>query len=151
MLLVMIEDDGDASWRRCDTPAVDTRDAAAELERTIERYNAAWNAQDLETILSFHAAGMVFENHTAGDRVEGDEVGPHIAGIFERNPDLRFTGRRLYARDGLVVSEWTATATNRAGQRVEWDGIDVFPFENGLILRKDVYSSSHAPRILDDA
>ena len=55
-----------------------------------------------------------------------------------------------YARDGLVVSEWTATATNRAGQRVEWDGIDVFPFENGLILRKDVYSSSHNPRVLDD-
>ena len=55
---------------------------------------------------------MVFENHTAADRVEGDAVGPHIAGIFERSPDLHFTGRRLYARDGLVVSEWTATATN---------------------------------------
>ena len=68
---------------------------------------------------------------------------------LERNPDLRFTGRRLYARDGLVVSEWTATATDRDGRRVEWDGIDVFPFENGLILRKDVYSSSHAPRVLE--
>jgi len=134
---------------RCDTRAVDPRDAAAELEKTIERYNAAWNAHDVETIMSLHAPGMVFQNHTAGDRVEGDAVGAHIAGIFERNPDLRFTGRRLYARDGLVVSEWTATATNRAGQRVEWDGIDVFPFENGLILRKDVYSSSNAPRVLD--
>ena len=111
---------------------VNPRDSAAELEKTIASYNDAWNAQDVETILSFHAPGMVFENHTAGDRVEGDAVGPHIAGIFARNPDLRFTGRRLYARDGLVVSEWTATATNRAGQRVEWDGIDVFPFENGL-------------------
>ena len=137
-------------WQ-CNTRAhMDPRDAADELEKTIERYNAAWNAQDVESILSFHAPGMVFENHTAGDRVEGDAVGAHIAGIFERSPDLRFTGRRLYVRDGLVVSEWTATATNRAGQRVEWDGIDVFPFENGLILRKDVYSSSHDPRVLDD-
>ena len=129
---------------------MDPRDAAAALEETIERYNDAWNAQDVESILSIHAPGMVFENHTAGDRAEGDAVGPHIAGIFERTPDLRFSGRRLYVRDGLVVSEWTATATNRAGQRVEWDGIDVFPFENGLILRKDVYSSSHDPRVLDD-
>ena len=129
---------------------MDPRDSAAELEQTIERYNEAWNAQDLEAILACHAAGMVFENHTAGDRVEGAAVGPHIAGIFERNPDLRFTGRRLYARDGLVVSEWTARATDRAGQIVEWDGIDVFPFENGLILRKDVYSSSHAPRVVSD-
>jgi ketosteroid isomerase-like protein len=103
----------------------------------------------VETIVSFHAPGMVFQNHTAGDRVEGDAVRAHIAGIFERNPDLRFTGRRLYARDALVVSEWTATATNREGRRVEWDGVDVFPFENGLILRKDVYSSSHAPRLVD--
>lgn len=129
---------------------MDPRDAAEALEQTIARYNDAWNAQDVDAILNFHAPGMVFENHTSGDRVEGDEVGPHIAGIFERTPDLHFTGRRLYARDGLVVSEWTATATNRAGQRVEWDGIDVFPFENGLILRKDVYSSSHAPRVLDE-
>jgi taurine dehydrogenase small subunit len=129
---------------------MDPRDVAQALEETIGRYNEAWNAHDVDAILAFHAPGMVFENHTAGDRVEGDAVGPHIAGIFERSPDLRFTGRRLYARDGLVVSEWTATATNRAGQRVEWDGIDVFPFENGLILRKDVYSSSHAPRILDE-
>ncbi len=128
---------------------VNPRDSAAELERTIASYNDAWNAQDVEMILSFHAPGMVFENHTAGDRVEGDAVGAHIAGIFARNPDLRFTGRRLYARDGLVVSEWTATATNRDGRRVEWDGIDVFPFENGLIQRKDVYSSSHDPRVID--
>jgi ketosteroid isomerase-like protein len=129
---------------------MDPRDTADALEQTIGRYNDAWNAHDVEAIVAFHAPGMVFENHTAGDRVEGDAVGPHIAGIFERNPDLTFTGRRLYARDGLVVSEWTATATSRSGQRVEWDGIDVFPFEHGLILRKDVYSSSHAPRVLDE-
>lgn len=129
---------------------MDPRDSAAALEQTIERYNEAWNAHDVDAILAFHAPDMVFQNHTAGDRVEGGAVGPHIAGIFERNPDLHFTSRRLYARDGLVVSEWTARATNRNGERVEWDGIDVFPFENGLILRKDVYSSSHAPRVLRD-
>ena len=129
--------------------AVSARDSAAELERVIERYNDAWNAHDVDAILSFHAPGMVFENHTAGERVEGADVGPHIAGIFERAPDLAFSSRRLYARDGLVVSEWIATATRADGTRVEWDGVDVFPFENGLILRKDVYSSSHRPRALD--
>ncbi|MGH3137073.1 MAG: nuclear transport factor 2 family protein [Gaiellaceae bacterium] len=128
---------------------MDARDSAAALERTIERYNDAWNSHDVEAILALHAPGMVFENHTAGERVEGDDVGVHISRIFENAPDLSFRGRRLYARDGLVVSEWTATATNKAGHRVEWDGIDIFPFERGLILRKDVYSSSHRPRLLD--
>lgn len=124
-------------------------DAAAALERTIERYNAAWNAHDVDAIVAYHADGMVFENHTAGERVEGDAVRPHIAAIFASWPDLAFRSRRLYARDGLVVSEWTASATARDGRRLEWDGVDVFPFRDGKILRKDVYSASHRPRQLD--
>ncbi len=124
------------------------RDAAAELERTIEHYNAAWNAHDVDAIVALHAPGMVFENHTAGERVEGDDVRQHLVGIFENWPDLTFRGRRLYARDGLVVSEWTATATDGDGRRLEWDGVDIFPFRDGMILRKDVYSSSHRPRVL---
>jgi ketosteroid isomerase-like protein len=125
------------------------RDAAAELEETIERYNAAWNAHDVDRIVELHAPGMVFENHTAGERVDGEEVRAHIARIFANWPDLAFRGRRLYARDGLVVNEWTATATDRDGRRLEWDGVDIFPFQDGLILRKDVYSSSHRPRLLE--
>lgn len=129
---------------------MDARDSAPELERVIDRYNEAWNAHDLDAILALHAPGMVFENHTAGERAEGDEVGPHIARIFENWPDLTFRGRRLYARDGLVVSEWTATGTHRDGRRLEWDGVDLFPFKNGLILRKDVYTAAHRARTLED-
>ena len=125
------------------------RDSAAELEQMIERYNDAWNAQDLDAILSLHAPGMVFENHTAGERAEADEVRGHIAAIFESWPDLAFAGRRLYARDGLVVSEWTATATAPDGRRLTWDGVDVFPCEDGRIVRKDVYSAAHRARTLD--
>ena len=123
-------------------------DDAAALERTIARYNDAWNEHDVDAIVAMHAPGMVFANHTAGETVEGDGVRDHVARIFENWPDLRFRGRRLYARDGLVVSEWTATATASDGRRLEWDGVDIFPFRDGLILRKDVYSSSHNPRVL---
>ena len=62
-------------------------DTAAELGRVIERYNGAWNAQDLEAIVSFHAPGMVFENHTAGERAEGADVGDHIGRIFVNWPE----------------------------------------------------------------
>ena len=105
----------------------------------IERYDQAWNDHDVEAIVGMHAPDMVFENHSSGELAEGDEVGPHIAEIFRNWPDLRFRGRRLYARDGLVVSEWTASGT-REGKKLEWDGIDVFPIEDGKIKRKDVYS-----------
>ena len=89
------------------------RNAATEVERTIERYNDAWNAHDVDAIVALHAPGMVFENHTAAERVEGDDVRGHITRIFESWPDLAFQGRRLYARDGLVVSEWTARRRTR--------------------------------------
>ena len=78
----------------------------------------------------------------------------HIGSIFETWPDIRFEGRRTYCRDRLVVQEWTATATHAnemrrgdlvaepTGKTVSWDGLDVIPFENGLVKRKDVYSDS---------
>ena len=121
---------------------------ADELRRIIDRYNDAWNNQDVDTIVSMHAPDFVFHNWTAGERVEGAAARDHIARILESTPSLRFTSRRLYVREDLVVSEWTAQA-ERDGRRIEWDGVDVFPFEGGLIKRKDVYSSSHAPRTRD--
>ena len=111
----------------------------------IDAYDAAWNAHDVDAIVSMHAPDMVFQNHNAGERVEGDAVGPHIAQIFRNWPDLRFRGRRQYVADDFVVSEWTATGT-RDGTTLEWDGVDVFPIENGKIKRKDVYSAYGAAR-----
>jgi steroid delta-isomerase-like uncharacterized protein len=130
------------------------KDSAAELERVIERYNEAWNAHDVDAIMSMHAPDMVFENHTAGESAQGEEARGHIASIFETWPDISFQTRRLYVRDGVVTQEWTASATHAntmrrgdlvaepTGKRIEWRGIDVIPFEDGLVKRKDVYSDS---------
>jgi steroid delta-isomerase-like uncharacterized protein len=129
-------------------------DGIEALTEAIERYNEAWNSQDLETIMAMHAPDMVFANHTAGESASGEEVRAHIASIFETWPDLRFETRRLYVREGLVVQEWTARATHTrtmrrgeleaeaSGREVSWDGIDSIPFEGGLVKRKDVYSDS---------
>jgi steroid delta-isomerase-like uncharacterized protein len=133
---------------------VSETDAPQALEAAIARYNDAWNVHDLDAIMSMHAPDMVFENHTAGERAEGEAVREHIGSIFETWPDIRFEGRRTYCRDGLVVQEWTATATHAnemrrgdlvaeaTGKTISWDGVDVIPFENGLVKRKDVYSDS---------
>jgi steroid delta-isomerase-like uncharacterized protein len=129
-------------------------DSEQALTAAIGRYNDAWNGHDLDAVMAMHAADMVFANHTAGESASGAEVRGHIGAIFETWPDIAFSTRRLYVREGLVVQEWTATATHAkemrrgdlvaapSGQRIEWDGLDVIPFENGLVRRKDVYSDS---------
>jgi steroid delta-isomerase-like uncharacterized protein len=129
-------------------------DGIDALTETIGRYNDAWNAHDVDAIVAMHAPDMVFANHTAGESASGEDVRGHVASIFAAWPDLRFETRRLYVRDGLVVQEWTATATHinpirrgeieaaPTGKEVSWDGIDSIPFEDGLVKRKDVYSDS---------
>jgi steroid delta-isomerase-like uncharacterized protein len=130
------------------------RDSEAALREVIGRYNDAWNAHDLDAIMAMHAPDMVFDNHTAGESASGEEARGHIGSIFETWPDIEFATRRLYVREGLVVQEWTAAATHATtmrrgdlvaeptGRRIEWDGIDAIPFEDGLVKRKDVWSDS---------
>jgi steroid delta-isomerase-like uncharacterized protein len=128
--------------------------ATERLRETIAAYNDAWNAHDVDRIGSMHTPDMVFENHTAGERAEGEQALVHIARIFESWPDIHFETRRLYVREDLVVQEWTATATHvkplsrgeivaePSGKRIEWEGMDVIPFQQGKVKRKDVYSDS---------
>ena len=130
------------------------RDGIESLTAAIEAYNAAWNAHDVDAAMAMHAPDMVFHNHTAGESAQGEVGRAHDQRIFDAWPDMAFATRRLYVREGLVVQEWTATATHAntlrrgeleappTGRTISWDGLDVIPFEDGLIKRKDVYSDS---------
>src|SRR3954451_9778502 len=135
-------------------PRSPSPDSAAALEQPVARYNDAWNAHDLDAIMAMHAPDMVFHNHTAGESASGEEVREHVGSIFATWPDIAFATQRLYVGEGIVTQEWKASAThaNRmtrgeltaepSGRRIEWEGIDAIPFENGLVKRKDVYSDS---------
>ena len=85
------------------------------VRELIERYNAAWNAQDLATIHEFHDPGIVFHNHTADECAEGaDAVRDHIARIFARTPDLRFATRSLRTGDDFAV--WRVDGVRHPGR-----------------------------------
>jgi steroid delta-isomerase-like uncharacterized protein len=126
-----------------------------ELQKLIDRYNAAWNAHDVKAIVSMHTENSVLENHVTGDvNVGREEIGRAISGIFSVFPDLSFETRRAYIRQDLVVQEWTARGTHEGpmtrsgievqptGRKVEYKGMDVIPIRDGLVARKDVYSDS---------
>jgi ketosteroid isomerase-like protein len=120
-----------------------------DIRALIDRHDAAWNAKDLDAAMAAYTDDIVFQNHTAGEAAVSGQaaVRAHIAGIFDRWPDMQFSSRRLYLSPDCCTSEWTARATAPDGRRLEWDGVDVLPIRDGLIARKDVYSTSHIPRV----
>ena len=78
-------------------------DSPQALEEAIAAYNEAWNGHDLDAIMAMHAPDMVFANHTAGESATVEEVREHIGRIFDTWPDIEFSTRRLYVRDGLTA------------------------------------------------
>ena len=83
----------------------------AALEELIDRYNAAWNAHDVDAIVDMHTADSVFENHTTGDvNVGRDAIGNAIRGIFTVFPDLG-------SRPGGATSRTTSSC--RSGRRAD--------------------------------
>ena len=122
------------------------------LRAIIEAYDAAWNQHALEAIIACHTFDSVFESHTTAEIATGhDAIRRMIARYFRTFPDLAFTIRRMHARQGLVVQEWTAHATHTVpivtrqglaaptGRVLTWNGVDVMPMVGGLIVRKDAY------------
>jgi len=125
------------------------------LYNVIAKYNDAWNRHDVDAVVAMHTEDSVFCNHTSG----GEAVGPNairdiVKGVFATFPDITFESRRLYVRDGLVVQEWTATATHQnpvgysggmlapTGKKISWNGMDIIPIRGGKVSRKDVYADS---------
>ncbi|HEV8156868.1 MAG TPA: nuclear transport factor 2 family protein [Gaiellales bacterium] len=124
-------------------------DADSPLELCL-RYRDAFFARDAEAVLALVTPDFVFENVTAGERVEGiDAVRSHIAAIYSRWPDMRFLERDEGVMSGEhhAVAEWTACATHPdTGELIEWDGIDLIQVRDGRICRNAVYSSAHRAR-----
>jgi hypothetical protein len=75
-----------------------------ELQKLIDRYNAAWNGHSVEAIVSMHTEDSVFENHVTGDVSVGrEEIGRAISGIFSVWRDRR-TSRSLHGLRSPIVS-----------------------------------------------
>jgi steroid delta-isomerase-like uncharacterized protein len=124
---------------------------SGELAGFLARYDEAWERRDVDAIMALHTSDSVFEDGNRREEARGEAVRAGLRSVFETWPDLVFTTRRQEVRDGLVVVEWTATATHTepirsrgrtaepSGARVEWSGVDILRLEDGLVKRKTYY------------
>ena len=119
-----------------------------DVRRLVDGYRAGWS-DDVDAIMAVVSDDIVFHNVTTGERVEGAAAfRAHVADIHQRWPDLGFEEHALYIAADTGVAEWTAGhSCRRTAPRVGRDRRD--NCRDGLICRNAVYSSGHAPRVLD--
>ena len=113
---------------------------------TLERVVDAFNAHDLDAVMSFFTDDPVLElprgPHPWGQRFEGpEEVRAGLASRFAGIPDVHYgdDDHFLSADARRGASEWTLTGTTTEGERLEVRGCDLWTFEDGRIVRKDSF------------
>jgi pimeloyl-ACP methyl ester carboxylesterase len=111
--------------------------------RTVDGYGEAWNAHDLDVIMSFHAEDGTHCLHVDREREHGtDEIREAFGSYLTEWPDMHFERRRMLVGDGLFVHEMlvTPTADGKVG-RVPDGGRDHGPRRRdgrqGHVLRRD--------------
>jgi ketosteroid isomerase-like protein len=111
---------------------------------TLEAFSAAWNAHDIDALMSFMSGDCVFLTaagpEACGTRIAGTEaVRKAFAAAWQAVPDAQWRNGVHFVSGDFGSSQWTFTGTAADGSRIETDGIDVFTFRNGKIALKNVF------------
>ena len=110
----------------------------------------AFNAHDVNAILSFMTADCIFEA-SAGPDVDGEKfvgreaVKKAFESFFITFPDAQWGDPRHFISGDRDVSEWTFTGTKQDGSRVEVTGCDLFTFRDVKIAVKNSYRKNRPP------
>lgn len=126
-------------------PPVLTR---AELLEALARWEDAWNAHDLETVMALFADDVVFE-HWHGARVVGAAaLRDAWAGWFAEHGGFRFETEDMFVDEAAQKAlyrwtlDWPSVERGREGERERRRGVDAIAFRDGLIVEKLTYSKT---------
>lgn len=113
----------------------------------LDGFANAFNAHDIDRILSYMTEDCVFEA-SAGPDVDGEKfagkeaVKKAFEDVFKNYPDAHWANARHFISGERAVSEWTFTGTKPDGTRVEVTGCDLFTFRDGKIVIKNSFRKS---------
>jgi len=119
------------------------------IEKTVsvvvlERFSGAWNAHDIDALMSFMTPDCIFQTiarpDCCGSRIEGaDAVRLAFAAAWRNFPDAQWHDGRHFVAGNRGVSEWRFFGTGLDGKIVEADGVDIFTFRDGKIHIKNAF------------
>lgn len=116
-------------------------DDAASLLSVMDRFAQAWNRHDVDTLMECTHPDGTYEA-SAGPDASGKvysgaaSVRDAYAALLAKFPDAQWHSARHFVSGDRGVTEWTFTATNPDGSRIQTDGCDLLTFRDGLIRRK---------------
>ena len=108
---------------------------------TLKALVDAFNAHDLERIMSFFADEAVLEMPRGPDpwgrRYSGKQaVREGLRARFEGLPDVHYGADSHFVDGDMGISQWTVTGTMRSGEKIEARGCDFYTFRGDKIVRK---------------
>jgi steroid delta-isomerase-like uncharacterized protein len=117
-----------------------------DIRSTLEALCDAFNAHDLDRIMTFFAEDCVLQmprgGQPWGSRFQGKaDIRNALAARFEGLPDVHYGNAEHFvdAAAETGASKWTLTGTTREGKQMEVRGCDFYTFRNGKVALKDSY------------
>jgi ketosteroid isomerase-like protein len=117
---------------------------ATVTEETLNRFFDAWNAHDVDAIMSFFAGDCAylasFGPERDGSAFRGaDEVRRGVTAFLTTFQDAHYTDLRLFVAGDRGAAEWTFSGMRDTGERVTYRGCDLFEFDGARIRLKDAF------------
>lgn len=124
------------------TTQTENKPDAARYAEFAEKFLDAWNAQDVDAVLSFYADNVTYRDPNTKGNVEGaDAMRKYLTKLFA-SWTMRWSTREMYPladKDGAAFL-WRASIRKSDGtQTVEVDGMDLVLIEGGKVKHNDVY------------
>jgi ketosteroid isomerase-like protein len=106
--------------------------------------NEAFNSRDVDRILAFFADDATFlmarGPEPCGRRIQGKAaIGRVLADRFKVINDMRWDHIDHFVTGDRAVSVWTVTGRGADGERLNYQGCDLYQFRGDKILHKDTY------------
>ncbi len=106
--------------------------------------NAAFNSRNVDRILTFFADDATFlmarGSEPCGRRVHGKAaIGRVLADRFKVISDMRWDHIDHFVTGNRAVSVWMVTGTGADGEKLNYQGCDIYEFRGDKILNKDTY------------
>jgi ketosteroid isomerase-like protein len=108
------------------------------------RINEAFNRRDVDKILEFFADDATFlmarGPEPCGRRVHGKAaIGKILADRFQVISDMRWDHVDHFVTGDRAVTVWMVTGTGADGEKLNYQGCDLYQFRGDKILHKDTY------------